>query len=41
MVAFCGSLHNYILRSMYKEMGTDEYYGQDITLNVLGLSSTH
>lgn len=26
---------------MYKEMGTDEYYGQDITLNVLGLSSTH
>lgn len=41
MVAFCGSLHNYILQSMYKEMGTDEYYGQDITLNVLGLSSTH
>ncbi len=33
--------HNYILQIMYKEMGTDEYYGQDITLNVLGLSSTH
>lgn len=28
-------------KGMYKEMGTDEYYGQDITLNVLGLSSTH
>jgi hypothetical protein len=41
MVAFCGSLHNYILQSMYKEMGTDKYYCQDITLNVLGLSSTH
>jgi hypothetical protein len=26
---------------MYKDMGTDEYYGQEITLNVLGLSSTH